>query len=163
MFGGISTPVLVVCLAASVARSALVRGKRSWDHLDITPYGHCGKPNNHISHGGIKLFPVTDIDDHHDNSCNVPDPSWLFCEPKFYCDDGYKMKGVINLLCVHNNVTDEYKWEGQIPTCVWSQSGHRVVIYVVPGVGLLVSIIIFVVCTALRSSSGYARFGRSDI
>lgn len=97
--------------------------------VDITPYGHCGKPNKHISHGGIKLFPVTDIDDHHDNSCNIADPSWLFCEPKFYCDDGYKMKGDINLLCVHNNLTDEYKWEGQIPTCVWSQSGHRVVIY----------------------------------
>lgn len=43
--------------------------------VDITPYGHCGKPNKHISHGGIKLFPVTDIDDHHDNSYTPPGSS----------------------------------------------------------------------------------------
>ncbi|XP_011679967.1 uncharacterized protein LOC574686 [Strongylocentrotus purpuratus] len=164
MLENISNLVLVVCLATSVAGLPQPRGiiwppgrrggrasggpagriKRQFNiNQDSDPYGQCGEPSMPIAHGGIKLFPITDFDDIYDNSCNNygGQSNFLMCQPKFYCNEGYEVKGNVDLECVENEATGVYKWEGDIPTCVTEQfSGYLIICIVVPVV-LVVSII----------------------
>eukprot|EP00057_Strongylocentrotus_purpuratus_P027186 XP_011681660.1 PREDICTED: uncharacterized protein LOC583030 [Strongylocentrotus purpuratus] len=154
MSGVYSNFVLFACLLACVSGSELVRNKRQWPYSYGTndrPYGSCGKPATPIPHGGIKLFPTTDLYDPYDNSCYSCQIGCPSCEPKFYCNDGYEKKGVFRLDCVQNTTTRGYEWEGSIPTCEEIKTSS-IFIYATPALVLPGTLMCAVICAALRSN-----------
>lgn len=86
------------------------------------PYGPCGKPTMHVQHGGFELVEKSSFSRDNPNSgTRCPSYKSFWCEPAFYCDEGYTMNrtllnnGKVPLKCLKNNST--YSWVGSLPTC----------------------------------------------